>query len=259
MIRDLCVSKILNVYQNDTLTWRRSQPRERNRNGLVLFTDGEIEYFFSNQSIVASAGSVMLFPSNVPYHGVARTNRVAYYVLDFQTLSENEICDFGAPCIAKLKSFDQLCRDFSNITSVWEQQKMDAVIQAKAFLYSTLALIIENDERNITNQESSEIFTYIFDHYTDPDISVLSLCEKFYISESQLRRNALKVTGLTTNEYITYLRLTRAKRELICTQKSIKQIAYECGFSSAYYFSRCFHLHEKVSPKEYRQNSVMLL
>ena len=258
MRRDLCVSKILNVYQNDTLTWKRNEPRERNRNGLVLFTDGEIEYFFPNQSIVASAGSVMLFPSNVPYHGVARTNRVAYYVLDFQTLSENEICDFGAPCIADVKSFDTVCRDFSDIIAEWERQKMDAVIQTKAFLYSMLALLIENDEKNSTTQESSEIFTYIFDHYTDPDISVLSLCEKFYISESQLRRNSMKVTGLTTNEYITYLRLTRAKRELICTNKSIKQIAYECGFSSAYYFSRCFHLHEKISPKEYRQNNLML-
>ena len=258
MLRDLCVTEIRNVYQNDTLTWSRKESTKRNRNGLVLFTDGEIEYFFPNQSIVASAGSVMLFPSNVPYHGVARTQRVAYYVLDFQTLSENEICDFGAPCIVNLKSMDTICRDFSNIISVWEQQKMDAVIRTKAFLYSMLAMLMENDERNSANQENSEIFTYIFDHYTDPDISVLSLCEKFYISESQLRRNALKVTGLTTNEYITYLRLTRAKRELICTKKSIKQIAYECGFSSAYYFSRCFHLHEKVSPKEYRQNSVML-
>ena len=258
MLRDLYVSKILNVYRRDTLTWRRSEARERNRSGLVLFVDGEIEYFFPNESIVASAGSVMLFPSNVPYHGVARTQRVAYCVLDFQTFSENEICDFGAPCIAKLKGFDQLYHDFLNIASVWEQQKKYAVVQAKAFLYSTLAQLMENDEKNHTNQESNEILTYIFDHYADPDISVLSLCEKFYISESQLRRNMLKVTGLTTNEYITYLRLTRAKRELICTQKSIKQIAYECGFSSAYYFSRCFHQHETISPKEYRQINQML-
>ena len=258
MRRDLCVSKILNVYQNDTLTWKRNEPRERNRNGLVLFTDGEIEYFFPNQSIVASAGSVMLFPSNVPYRGVARTHRVAYCVLDFQTLSENEICDFGAPCIVKLKNVDQLYRDFFNIISVWEQQKMDAVIRTKAFLYSTLALMVENDERNIMNQEINEILSYIFDHYIDHDISVLRLCEKFYISESQLRRNILKNTGLTTNEYITYLRLTRAKRELVCTQKSIKQIAYESGFSSAYYFSRCFHQHENMSPKEYRHINRVL-
>ena len=160
--------------------------------------------------------------------------------------------------IVKLKNVDQLYRDFFNIISIWEQQKMDAVIRTKAFLYSTLALMVENDERNIMNQEINEILSYIFDHYIDHDISVLRLCEKFYISESQLRRNILKNTGLTTNEYITYLRLTRAKRELVCTQKGIKQIAYESGFSSAYYFSRCFHQHENMSPKEYRHINRVL-
>ncbi len=258
MLQDLCVSKIVNVYQNDTMTWKRIEPRERKKHGLVLFTHGEIEYYFPNQTIVATKGSVMLFPSNVPYHGVARTQRVAYCVLDFQTLLEDEISCFGAPCIVKPKSIDSLYRDFSNIISVWEQQKKDAVIQVKAFLYSALAVMNEDSERIFSDQENNEIMTYIFNHYTDPTISVLSLCEKFYISESQLRRNILKSTGITTNEYITYLRLTRAKRELVCTKKSIKQIAYECGFSSAYYFSRCFHQHENISPKEYRQDSLML-
>lgn len=258
MIRDLYVTKILNVYQNDTLMWKRNEPIERKRQGLVLFTHGEIEYYFPNKTIVATEGSVMLFPSNIPYYGVARSQRVAYCVLDFQTLSEDEISCFGTPCIVKPKSIDLLYRNFSNIVSEWERQKKDAVIKAKAFLYSTLVVITENSESVFSDQENNEIMTYIFHHYTDPDISVLSLCEKFYISESQLRRNILKSTGITTNEYINYLRLTRAKRELVCTKKSIKQIAYECGFSSAYYFSRCFHQHESVSPKEYRQDNLML-
>jgi hypothetical protein len=43
---DVCVTEILNVYQIDTLTWSRRKPTERNRNGLVLFMEGEIEYYF---------------------------------------------------------------------------------------------------------------------------------------------------------------------------------------------------------------------
>ena len=258
MLNDLCVSKIVNVYQNDTSAWKRNEPRERNRHGLVLFTHGEIEYYFPNQSIVATEGSVMLFPSNIPYYGVPRSQRVAYCVLDFQTFLDSEACKFGAPCITRLKSFDTLYRDFSNTISVWEQQRMDAIIRTKAFLYSTLALLMPNNDKNIANQNRSDVLTYIFDHYTDINISVSGICKKFYISESQLRRNVLNFTGMTTNEYITFLRLSRAKKELVCTKKSIKQIAYECGFSSAYYFSRCFHQREKVSPKEYRQDNLMI-
>ena len=258
MLRDLCVTEILNVYQNDTLMWSRRKPTKRNKNGLVLFTEGEIEYYFPDKTIVATRGSLMLFPSNIPYCGSAHTQRVAYCVLDFKTLSENELSAFGAPCIVKPEGFEQLQKDFSDILLAWEKQKINASLMARSFLYATLASITENDQDNVMNRVSGDILTYIFEHYTDPDLSVLNLCERFYISESQLRRNVLKFTGMTTNEYIISLRLSRAKKELICTQKSIKQIAYECGFSSAYYFSRCFHQHESISPKEYRQNSVML-
>lgn len=258
MLKDLCVTEILNVYKNDTLTWSRSKPTERNRNGLVLFTEGEIEYYFPNETIAATRGSVMLFPSNVPYYGVARTQRVAYCVLDFKTLSENEFSSFGASYMAKAQDFEQLKSDFSDVISAWEKQKMYAPLQARSFLYSVLSRIIENGQDDAISRESSDILTYIFENYTDPDLSVLKLCERFFISESQLRRNVLKYTGMTTNEYIISLRLNFAKRELVCTKKSIKQIAYECGFSSAYYFSRCFHQHEKVSPKEYRLINSML-
>ena len=258
MRKDLFVTEILNVYQNDTLTWSRKTPAKRNRNGAVLFTEGEIEYYFPNKTIVATRGSVMLFPSNIPYYGRARTQRVAYCVLDFQTLSENEFSAFGAPRIEQPEEFEQLHRDFLDIISAWEKKKIDAPLRARAFLYATLAKIIENNQDDTINTERSAVLTYIFEHYTDPEISVLGLCEKFYISESQLRRNVLKFTGMTTNEYITSLRLSRAKKELICTQKSIAQIAHECGFSSAYYFSRCFHQHEGLSPKEYREGNLML-
>jgi AraC-like DNA-binding protein len=258
MLKDLCVTEILNVYQNDTLTWGRRKPAERNRNGLVLFTEGEIEYYFPNKTIVATRGSLMLFPSNVPYCGSAHTQRVAYCVLDFKTLSENEIFAFGAPCVLKTENFEQLHNDFSDTISAWENKKSDAPLLAKSFLYAAMAKIIENNQDSTMSRVSSDILTYILEHYADPEISVLHLCEKFYISESQLRRNILKLTGMTTNEYITSLRLNRAKKELVCATKSIQQIAHECGFSSAYYFSRCFHQHENISPKEYRQGNLIL-
>lgn len=257
MLRDLCVTEILNVYQNDTLTWKRQSPAERNRSGLVLFTEGEIEYYFPDKTVVATRGSAMLFPPNVPYYGCARTPRVAYCVLDFKTLSESELSALGAPCIIRAENFERMHDDFSDIVSAWEQQKIDAPLRAKAFLYQTVASIMENAQETATSGEGSDLLAYILEHYAAPEISARSLCERFYISESQLRRNILKLTGMTTNEYVTSLRLSRAKKELICTQKSVKQIAYECGFSSAYYFSRCFHRHEDVSPKEYRRINFM--
>ncbi|MBQ9760568.1 MAG: AraC family transcriptional regulator [Clostridia bacterium] len=255
---DLCVSSILNVYQNSTENWSRRVSKPRNRDGLVLFTEGEIEYIFSDRSITATRGTVLLLPRDVPYYGIARTKRVAYFVLDFELLDEEAIFDFLAPCAIRATDFDALCNAFAETVEVWAQQRIDAPIRAKAFLYTALAQLTEREERAGKSRESSAMLTYIYSHYTDPTLSVAGLCAKFFISESQLRRNLQRETGQTPNEYITSLRLNLAKRELICTQKSVEQIAYECGFSSAYYFSRCFRQHTGASPREYRQSNVML-
>ena len=61
------------------------------------------------------------------------------------------------------------------------------------------------------------------------------ICGRFFISESQLRRNIKKATGLPPDEYIRRLRINRAKNELISTQWKICEISESCGFSSPYY------------------------
>ena len=50
------------------------------------------------------------------------------------------------------------------------------------------------------------------------------------------------------------MRIMSAKKMLAHSDKRITDIAYECGFSSASYFSKVFSEHENVSPSEYRDN-----
>ena len=57
------------------------------------------------------------------------------------------------------------------------------------------------------------------------------------------------------NSYIQKLRLEYAAKLLIeQPDKSIKQIATECGFSSHTYFSGCFRQHFDISPTDFRLN-----
>lgn len=256
-MKDLCVEQIYNVYQNRTQKWRRDRFEPRNKDALVLFTEGEIEYFFSNKSIVAKKGDLLLLPGNVAYNGIVHSKTVEFFVIDFKCTSDDSFLQFGAPCTLIPPNFEALFNGFAKAMSAWKQQKIDASFKIKAFLYSTLGELIENSQIVPSRMQESDILTYISEHYTDPALSVAFLCERFYISEAQLRRNIIKATGITTNEYITLLRINRAKQELVCTNKNVKQIAWKCGFSSAYYFSRCFHQHTGLSPKAYREQNLM--
>ena len=49
------------------------------------------------------------------------------------------------------------------------------------------------------------------------------------------------------------MRITEAKTQLRFTDKTIEQIALDCGFEELNYFSRTFRKIEGISPSEYRR------
>jgi AraC family L-rhamnose operon transcriptional activator RhaR len=56
-------------------------------------------------------------------------------------------------------------------------------------------------------------------------------------------------------QYIIMKRIQHAKALLGASQKSIKSIAFECGFESEHYFSRLFRKVAGVSPTDFRARS----
>jgi two-component system, response regulator YesN len=63
-------------------------------------------------------------------------------------------------------------------------------------------------------------------------------------------------TGKGFTELLTEMRIKEAKRQLIETEKSIKEIAYLVGYHHANYFSRIFKEVMGTSPREFRNNKV---
>lgn len=63
-------------------------------------------------------------------------------------------------------------------------------------------------------------------------------------------------TGKTPIEYVNAARIARAETMLLETDKSVTDIAFECGFSDANYFSRLFKRCRGYSPKTARGTSL---
>ena len=61
---------------------------------------------------------------------------------------------------------------------------------------------------------------------------------------------------MTPTEYVSFLRLQKAKRLLIDTDLLIKEIAAECGFSNEYYFSNFFKKRTELSPQNFRKEII---
>ena len=56
--------------------------------------------------------------------------------------------------------------------------------------------------------------------------------------------------GITTKNLFNQKRLLESKKEIVFTDKSIKEIAYDFGYNDPAYFNRVFKKNEGKSPKE---------
>lgn len=99
--------------------------------------------------------------------------------------------------------------------------------------------------------QDQNLIRYLYEHYTDQDLSAEKLQELFSISHSTLFKTVKTATGKTLVELITDLRMEQAQT-LLRQGLPVKEVAARCGFSDQFYFSRAFKKQTGCSPKEYR-------
>jgi DNA-binding response OmpR family regulator len=75
---------------------------------------------------------------------------------------------------------------------------------------------------------------------SDPEFNVEELCKKLYMGRTTLYRKILALTGEPPTEFIRSYRLKRGADLLKRGKGSVLEVAFEVGFSSANYFSKCF-------------------
>lgn len=97
-----------------------------------------------------------------------------------------------------------------------------------------------------------EILDYI-DKHMNERLSLQDIGDRFYINRNYIC-NLFKKNGDTTfSQYLTEVRLKRAKFLLTGTCLSLAEIADKVGFKDEFYFNKVFKKSESVSPGLYRK------
>ena len=95
--------------------------------------------------------------------------------------------------------------------------------------------------------------------YLDPTFGRQAIMDRFQLSKERVGAVFSKGSEYSRlNSYIQQLRLDYAAKLLVeQPNKSVVNIAEECGFSSHTYFSGCFHQHFDMSPSDFRREALM--
>ncbi|NLL73844.1 MAG: helix-turn-helix domain-containing protein [Clostridiales bacterium] len=137
------------------------------------------------------------------------------------------------PTIIRLENYEQLRKWFiQKVTEACLNITSKRVEQTSGMIYRAKAYIEENYKKDISLDDVSRIL----------DIS------PYYFSK--LFKDE---TGENFIEYLTKLRINKAKKLLVDSDMNIKNICLDTGYSDPNYFSRIFKKQVGVTPTEYRE------
>ena len=127
---------------------------------------------------------------------------------------------------------------------------------AIAYAKKMISQAIEIRDQNSGNKNRSILRTavdFIDSHYMEEDISLNTVANVANVSSNHFSALFSQNMGQTFIEYLTTLRMNKAKELLRCTGMRSSEIAGEIGYKDAHYFSYLFKKTQGMTPSDYRK------
>lgn len=125
------------------------------------------------------------------------------------------------------------------------RQKMKDIL-GSGFIDEQKGNSLANIEKDFLNQFKH----YVEERISDPDLNVVDVAKALSLSRVQLYRKVKSLSNYSPNELIRIIRLKKASY-MLGTNIPIAEVAYQTGFSSASYFTKCFKEFYGINPSEY--------
>jgi len=141
-------------------------------------------------------------------------------------------------------------------------ERLCQVVSGQIVVSSDIKELFENEHIHITNDSvryvnpSDEKFLHALmdfmdDSWNRANLKVHDFCSVLGLSKSQLYRKIKSMTGKSLNTFIREFRMQKALTLLDRQQGNISEIAFDTGFNSPAYFSKCFFETFGTLPSDY--------
>ncbi len=142
------------------------------------------------------------------------------------------------------------CRDINVIVA--NAVSAELVREHISRLFSATMNLRDSHSRKKYSALLEEAKTFIRENYQREDMSLNTVAAQVNISPSYFSAIFSGEMGQTFVEYLTSVRLEKAKELLMCSSMRTAEIGYEVGYKDSHYFSYIFKKVVGCSPKEYK-------
>lgn len=234
---------------------------------LLLVTSGSLFFRLKNYETILTENQLAIIPPGQLHCGTASEMGISFETIMFDVnafynalpiterylkpVFEQKITFLPwteqPEIIALVKSLLKESHPEESLSSLY---KVGQIYELIALLYRHC--LAEDGTEVASPNQFQDVLNYINLHFHE-EISSDQLSKKFGYSEGYFCRQFKAVTGLTPMSYIRILRLEKAQEMLQKKPVSFSEVANQCGFSNANYFTRCFKSHYHLTPTEYIQ------
>lgn len=142
------------------------------------------------------------------------------------------------------------------LMDVYKFKTLDEIeVWLKEVVSSIISTIVEN-RNHLTNTQIHRAVEYIDTNYANEKMSLQDLCRHVLMSTSYFSLVFKQHTGETFIEYLTGVRIGKAKELLHNSTMKLYEIAEQVGYKDPNYFSILFKKHTGITPKDYRDKQI---
>jgi AraC-like DNA-binding protein len=251
---------------------------------LLYISSGSFVIYADNVRYDVAEGDMVLFRSNTIHKVLAKEDPVnEYYILKIHPslifdvaqeelapayVIEMSVNKEGSRCLFEKEELDStdVPRLFSLIAKEMVTKGDCYDVAVRAYAAEVLLFVI----RHVKQRESLlregmgharciyRVIDYINKNYSD-DVSAQECAVMANMSYSHFSRTFSSVIGKSFKDYLNGVRIDRAEKMLLTTDRSVTEVATECGYNSVSYFIMCFKAQKGVTPLECRKREKALL
>lgn len=248
-------SRTFNLYQGTNMTF---PPHLHKEIEILICQKGVVEATCNGQTLLLGESDIMIaLPNTIHSY---ETKEYCEYILCI--LSPSTLPMFK-PHFQKEFTYPFLQREQTKkitpfvkmLLEEWESDRNQELMIS--YLSVIFSLILKNTtftEKAISTYEDilPSILLYVEEHYLE-QFSLGDLASHLGFHPSYVSRLFSERVHCTLTHYVMELRISYAKHLLQNTEKTITEIAYECGFTTQRTFNRVFLQLVNFSPREFRK------
>ena len=166
----------------------------------------------------------------------------------------------GAPVTGKGEIFEDIIKLAERLCNIAEGQIAVSPEVKDLYESENLNVFLDKEFINALNPSEEKFLNHLMDYtektWSNTELKVDDFSINLGLSKSQLYRKMISLTGKSLNTFIKEYRLKKALILLNKKMDNISQIAFDTGFNSPAYFSKCFQETYGIPPSNYIKQHI---